>query len=600
MSQLRTDIDSQTRSEQVAAVAGPTPASLNNPEHQLRLLGDVASVLNATADFDAALARIGRSLVPSLADWCLIDCTENDWTFRRARVIHADPSKAKLAEELIERFVTEASAPIGVGHVIRTGRPEVYPDLSDKTQMAGTRDPEHPRILKELGAHSLIIAPIECHGKTQGAITFVSTNPDRPLNQSHLPLISQLTPCIGLALENLQLRQVAQRERAHAEAISLYKDEFLGMISHELRTPLQAILGWTQLLRENKLNRQAAARALESLERNVKSQAQIINDLLDVSHIGTGRLKLDITPIELRPVIQAALDTLRLSVSAKRISLLFTSEPQTPAVINGDAEWLQRVIWNLVSNAIKFTPEGGQISVDLKHDAVSAQIRVTDTGKGIAPEFLPHIFERFRQKDSSTTRSFGGLGIGLTIVRHVTEAHGGTIQAESRGENQGAAFTVRLPVSTQAPAGTTRISGRTTADQPLFFPPTLGGIRVLVVEDETDTRELICMVLEQSGAKITQASNAAEALKIIKKGKQDVLVSDIGMPGEDGYTFIRHVRTLTADQGGRIPALALTAYARTEDRIKALVAGFQMHIPKPVEPDELVLAIGSLATRVVS
>jgi CheY-like chemotaxis protein len=600
MGQLRTETASQHPTPNLVEVTTAHSVERSDAELHLGILSDAAAILNANCDFDTALSRLGRSLVPTLADWCLIDCTENDWTFRRARVLHADPAKAQLAEELKERFVTEASAPIGVGHVIRTGRAEVYGDLSEKTPMAGTRDPEHPRILKELGAHSLIIAPIECHGKTQGAITFVSTNPDRPLKPCHLPHISQLSHCIGLALENAQLRQIAQRERAHAEAISLYKDEFLGMISHELRTPLQAILGWTQLLRENKLNRQAAGRALESLERNVKSQAQIINDLLDVSHIGTGRLKLEIQPIELRPVIQAALDTLKLSIQAKRISLLFTCEPQTPAVINGDGEWVQRVIWNLVSNAIKFTPDGGQISVELKHDSVSAQIRVADTGKGIAPEFLPHIFERFRQKDSSTTRSFGGLGIGLTIVRHITEAHGGTIQAESRGENQGAAFTLRLPISTRRPSGGTRSSVRSTPDQQLFFPPTLSGVRVLIVEDEGDTRDLISLVLEQAGAKITQAPNAAEAFKIVKKGKQDVLVSDIGMPGEDGYSFIRHVRTLTADQGGRIPALALTAYARTEDRIKALAAGFQMHIPKPVEPDELVLAISSLATRVVS
>jgi signal transduction histidine kinase len=578
----------------------PEPADLprNSAEQRhTRLSTDIGVILNGSTDFLTSLGHVARLLTMRLADGCFIDYSEDDWTFRRAAVALANPECNGLVEDLTLRYSTEYSLPLGSGNVLRTGVPEIYPALN-LDSLPGKRDAEFTRITQALGARSLIVAPIESRNRIVGAITLISTQPTRLLGANELAQLTELTPLIGLAIENEVLRHAAQRDRAHAESISLYKDEFLGMISHELRTPLQSIMGWTQLLRENKLNRSATNRALESLERNVKAQAQIINDLLDVSHIGTGQLKLDIKPTELRPVIQTALDNLTLSIKAKRLELNFVCPPHSqPTVVNGDSEWLQRVVWNLISNAIKFTPEGGRIDVELKHEDLSASIRICDTGKGIAAEFLPHIFERFRQKDSSVTRQYGGLGIGLTIVRHITEAHGGSIQAESSGENQGSCFTVRLPLTEQRPASGARISQRT--DQQLFFAPTLNGLRVLVVEDEADTRDLIAMVLEQGGAKVTLSADAAEGFKQIRRGKHDVLVSDIGMPGEDGVSFIRRVRTLSPSQGGRIPALALTAFARAEDRIQALAAGYQMYIPKPVEPDELILSIGSLATRVV-
>lgn len=405
----------------------------------------------------------------------------------------------------------------------------------------------------------------------------------------------------------LQLIQ-EQTARAEAESANRIKDEFLAVLSHELRSPLNPILGWARLLRTQKLNEAKTAQALETIERNAKLQSELIEDLLDVSRILQGKLSLNTAPVDLVTTIQAAIETVRLAAEAKSIEIQTTFPSQIGQVL-GDSNRLQQVVWNLLSNAVKFTPSRGRVEVGLEQIAIEpqdlgiqdqanaqhpqplyAQIRVTDTGKGIHPDFLPHVFEYFRQADSATTRKYGGLGLGLAIVRHLVELHGGIVQADSLGEGLGATFTVRLPLM---PA-----SSPTDAERQSLEPAlSLGGIRILVVDDDTDAREFVGFVLEQAGATVQMAASATEALTALGQSKLDLLLSDIGMPDIDGYMLIRQVRSLPANQGGTIPAIALTAFAGEMNQQQALAAGFQMHLSKPVEPAHLVSMIASLVVR---
>jgi signal transduction histidine kinase len=387
-----------------------------------------------------------------------------------------------------------------------------------------------------------------------------------------------------------------------AEAANLAKDEFLAVVSHELRTPLNAILGWARMLGEGKLDQAMTARALEIIERNAKSQSQLIEDLLDFSRIISGKLRLDVGRVELASVIEAALDVVRPAADARAIRLQAILDPKAGPV-SGDASRLQQVVWNLLSNAIKFTPKGGRVQVRLERVNSHVEMTVSDSGQGIDAEFLPQVFERFRQADTSTTRRHGGLGLGLAITRHLVELHGGTITAESRGEGQGATFTVRLPLMVLS--GLDQFSTAETEQSVLAAEdslrlkdlPRLDGLHVLVVDDERDARELLTMVLTQSGAEVTAVATVADALEKLQRSKPDLLVSDIEMPDEDGYALISKVRSLEKTGGGRLPAIALTAHARFSDRMRALSAGYQMHVPKPVEPAELLIVIANLSNR---
>ncbi|MBA2733744.1 MAG: response regulator [Acidobacteria bacterium] len=391
-----------------------------------------------------------------------------------------------------------------------------------------------------------------------------------------------------------------RRAAEQSQEANRLKDEFLATLSHELRTPLTSILGWTRLLQTNDFDAERSRSALETIERNAWAQNQLIDDLLDVSRIITGKLRLDVSAVELPTVIEAAVDAMRPAAEAKDIRLQMLLDPSAGAV-SGDADRLQQVIWNLLTNAVKFTPKGGRVQVRLERVNSHVEIIVGDTGQGIAPEFLPHVFDRFRQADQSTTRTHGGLGLGLSIVRQLVEQHGGTVHVESEGVGQGTTFTIKLPRlvtfrrrdSDKAERVHPTSGGKITFD----CAPSLEGLRILVVDDEPDTRELIRVVLERCDSIVTTAGSAAEAFAAIAQTPPDVLVCDIGMPEEDGYTLIGKVRALPAEQGGRTPAIALTAYARVEDRVRALMAGFQVHVPKPVEPMELAAVVASLAGR---
>lgn len=411
------------------------------------------------------------------------------------------------------------------------------------------------------------------------------------------------TPIVrGMAHDATERRQALRREkeaRLEAEAASRVKDEFLSTLSHELRTPLTAIMGWSDLLLHDEVEPEKRRQAIETIARNANSQCQLINDLLEVSRIITGKLRLEFVACQLQSVIEAAAESIRPTAEAKGIRLQLSLDPKAGSVF-GDSERLQQVVWNLLSNGVKFTPSGGSVHVSLQRINSHIEIVVSDTGVGITRDFLPHVFDRFRQADGSTTRHYGGLGLGLAIVRHLVEIHGGITYAESAGENQGAKFTVRLPLMVS-----TDFQVDTAPKQPVAAAVTsgerqlsLGGLRVLIVDDEIDARGLLTAMLERCGAEVLAVSSAAEGLQAVESWRPDVLVADIGMPVEDGYGLIKKVRALSKERGGQTPALALTAYARTEDRVRAISEGYQLHLAKPVNRIELATVVASLAHRV--
>ena len=390
-----------------------------------------------------------------------------------------------------------------------------------------------------------------------------------------------------------QLLLRAERARSEAEAANRIKDEFLATLSHELRTPLTSLLGWSSVLREAKREEKILNQGLDAIDRNARIQAQLIDDLLDVSRIVSGKLNLDVRPLDVSSVTRAAINVVRPAADAKNITLDYWAQPGLGA-ISADSARLQQIVWNLLSNAVKFTPHGGKISVQVEQDGSDARVTVQDTGQGIDSEFLPRVFDRFRQADSSTTRSFGGLGLGLAIVRHLVELHGGTVSAHSDGIDRGAIFSATFPLLTDrseplpvANSGEINCSDIRSLD----------GLRVLLVDDEPEARQLISTVIKRTGAEVKACTSAREGLANLMEWKPDVILSDIAMPDEDGYSFISKVRTLSRERGGNTPAAALTAYARDVDRRQALEAGFQMHIAKPIGAGQLVSMIARLAGR---
>jgi signal transduction histidine kinase/ActR/RegA family two-component response regulator len=389
-----------------------------------------------------------------------------------------------------------------------------------------------------------------------------------------------------------QLLLRAERARSEAEAANRIKDEFLATLSHELRTPLTSLLGWSSVLREARRDEKVLNQGLEAIDRNARVQAQLIDDLLDVSRIVSGKLNLEVRPLDITSVTRAAINVVRPAADAKGISLDYWAEPGLGA-ISADSARLHQIIWNLLSNAVKFTPNGGKICIRVEQDGADARVTVKDTGQGIEPEFLPRVFDRFLQADSSTTRSFGGLGLGLAIVRHLVELHGGTVSAQSEGLNKGATFSATFPLLAERA-------------EPFTMPHSephgmenhsLDGLRVLLVDDEAEAREILSTVMTRTGAEVTACHSASEALATLLEWKPDVILSDIAMPDEDGYSFIGKVRSLPREKGGETPAAALSAYARDIDRRQALAAGYQMHIAKPIAATQLVTMVARLAGR---
>ena len=443
------------------------------------------------------------------------------------------------------------------------------------------------------GLRSGFAFPVMFGRETLGVLEFFSDLPRAPdpeLMKSFLGVgsqVGQFMERMRIVRERQALLESEQAARREAEAANHAKDEFLATLSHELRTPLNAIVGWAHLLKTGQLDEGQTARAVEVIDRNAKAQSQIVADVLDVSRIVMGKLRLEVRPVELSTVVEEALETLRPAAAAKEIQL--ESALGSGSRVSGDPDRLQQVVWNLVSNAIKFTPGGGRIRVDLRRVNGHAEVTVEDTGMGIRPDFLPHVFERFRQSDSSSTRAHGGLGLGLALVRHLVELHGGTVIAASRGEGKGATFTVALPLMVAPDAR----EEREAAEAPPAVD--LQGLKVLVVDDDGEARDLVATALRRAGAQVRTAANASEALADVGKHPPEVIVSDLEMPGVDGYQLIQRLRSLDPEHGGTIPAAALTAHARPDEVRRALDAGFQRHVSKPAAPEEIARAVAALA-----
>ena len=439
---------------------------------------------------------------------------------------------------------------------------------------------------------SSMAVPMAVMGRIIGTIEVQSYQPGvyRPEHVTAMGMAANLT---AVAIENVRLLKLERTAREAAEESNRLKDEFLATVSHELRTPLTAILGWSRLLEGGTLDAAVTHQAVETIGRNAKAQAQIIDDILDVSRIITGNLYLDLNPLDVKPIVENAINVVRQTADAKGIRIETQFEP-TPAMISGDANRLQQVVWNLLSNAVKFTNSGGRVCVKVSRVGPAAQISVSDTGQGISKEFLPFVFDRFRQADSTTTRQHGGLGLGLAIARHLVEIHGGTISADSKGEGSGATFTIRLPLI-DATSGTSDF--REASNYKPARPQSLSGLNVLLVDDDSDTLKLMETALTRREANVIAVSSANEAIRAITRKRPDVLVSDIAMPDEDGYGLIEKIRSLERGGPDNIPAVAITAYAKDEDRERALSSGFQIYLAKPVELTELISVVARAARR---
>jgi signal transduction histidine kinase/CheY-like chemotaxis protein len=510
-----------------------------------------------------------------------------------AALLYGEGFQAEVSSSLIECCEKVSNA----GALLLTEEALELPQVSAllealKAQPAWS---ELPLIILTSGGESRLAKLLDLVAAAAGNVTLL----ERPMGRA--TLLRSIHVAVGSRRRQYQVRDLLIQEqvlRREAETANQSKDEFLATVSHELRTPLNAILGWATLLTRGGLDDATVARAIAAIRHNAKVQAQLIEDLLDVSRMISGKLRLNVKAIQLISVIQAAVDSVHPMFEAKGVQLETVLNAASVRIV-GDENRLQQVFWNLLSNAMKFTPKGGRVQIKVERIESQARIIVSDTGEGITPEFLPHVFEPFRQADGSITKGHGGLGLGLAIVSRLVEMHGGAISVMSGGRGQGATFTVSIPIAPvrqtvlAAPIDSTTIA---TSEKAAINTqlPNLTGIRVLAVDDEGDTRAMIREVLEQFGANVLTAGSAEEALEVFPGWKPDVLLFDIGMPREDGNMLIQKVRQLEAKEGRNTPAIALTAYARVEDRMRALAAGYQMFIPKPVEAGELVVTIASL------
>jgi PAS domain S-box-containing protein len=561
-------------------------------------LARAGEALVSSLDYRTTLGTVAQFAVPELADWCSVDILEaGARVSHQVAVAHVDPNKVKFARELGERYPRDPNSSTGVPQVIRSGKSELYAEIPLPLLEAGAQDSEHRRIIRDLRLESAMIVPLRGHARTLGAMTFVYADSGRRYTDADLAFAEDFARRAVMAIENamavksLEEAQVQERAlRREAEIANRGKDEFLATVSHELRTPLNAILGWTMTLRTRNLPPEID-RPLAIIERNAHAQTKLVEDVLDVSRIVSGKLALNLGPTDVSEAVEAAIETVAPAAEAKGITVS-RDVGAGPLIITADAQRLQQVIWNLLTNAVKFTPKGGMVSARVFAVGSDICVRVSDTGEGIRAEVLPLVFEPFQQADSSITRRHGGLGLGLAIVKHIVTAHGGTVRAESEGEGKGASFEVRLPARVVAmavgsPAGL-------ESSRPM---PRLDGLRLLVVDDEDDARTLVGTVLGEQGAEIHLAASASEAIAMLGQIRPDVVVSDIGMPEMDGYALIRAIRALSPASGGRTPAVALTAYARTEDAQLAFAAGFQMHVTKPIEPVQLAIVVANLGGR---
>ena len=568
-------------------------------------LAKAGEALVSSLDYESTLATVARFAVPTLADWCSVELLAPEAkASRQVAVAHVDDNKVRFARELGERYPPDPNAATGVPQVIRTGKSELYAEIPQALLEAGARDADHLRIIRDLQLRSAMVIPLRVRNRTFGAMTFVYAESGRRFSEDDLTFAEDFARRAAMAIENAVSLKETERARAEerflrgeAERASQAKDEFLATVSHELRTPLNAILGWTVMLRRRELPDEVDRSSI--VERNARLQKKLIEDVLDMSRIISGKLALNLGPTNVAEAVSSAVETVIPAAEAKNISFAL-DVPDESLTITADADRLQQVVWNLLSNAVKFTPKGGSVKVRAYRDGSEVHICVSDSGEGIRADVLPRVFEPFQQADASITRRHGGLGLGLAIVKQLTSAHGGTVRAESEGEGKGATFRVSLPARSAVPAIARAVPSAPTvhlAASRTDAGPRLDGLRVLVVDDEADALGLVSDLLRAQGADVYLAASAPEALEKFGAVRPDVVVSDIGMPELDGFALIRKIRALGVEQGGRTPAVALTAYAGAEDARRAFAAGFQMHVAKPVEPSQLTTVVANLGGR---
>jgi PAS domain S-box-containing protein len=551
-----------------------------NAERNAAFLAEATEVLGASIDYDVTLEHLAQLSVRELADWCAIDVVE-EGEIRRVAATHRD-AEAKAEALRTIRAVDSSKVRTGaLQRIIATGEPLMVREIDwDAFVKAYPDEPELMATIRELGTKSYMMMPLPVRGDVLGTITLVSSH--RVFEDEDLQLAKELAHRAAYAIENARLyREAQEANRA--------KDEFLVTLSHELRTPMTATLGWASMIRGHELAPETFKLAIDTIVRSTHAQAKLIDDILDVSRIVSGKLQLNMTPLNVRNVVDAAIDAIRPTVAAKQLELRL-SLADVPAIAVADAARLQQVLWNLLSNAVKFTPAGGTVWVTLDDpDEERVRITVRDSGVGIPRRFLPHVFERFRQADSSTSRSHDGLGLGLAIVKSITEMHGGTIEVDSEGDGRGATFTLTLPLAAPVPL----VAAVTHEAAPLA----LSGVSVLLVEDEDDTRYMLSAALQSFGARVTAVRSVAAAFDSMHAAVPNVVVSDIGMPGEDGFGLMLRLRASENERVRSVPAIALTAYAAPEDRSRIMTSGFDYHLTKPVDPLLVVKTVREAAGR---
>ncbi|MES2962670.1 MAG: PAS domain-containing protein [Bdellovibrionota bacterium] len=559
---------------------------------RLDFLAQASAVLGSSLDLEGTLTNLTKLIVPTMADWCSVQLLQADGTLKQLAVSHSDPAKVKWALEFQAKYPPDPNAPAGPHHVVRTGKSELIAEVDDAMATLGARGPEHRRLIEELGFKSYLCSPIRRRGEIIGALALMTTKEsDRHFSEADLHLTEELCARAGIAVDNAKLYREAQ-------TLNRVKDEFLATLSHELRTPINVIQGHTDLVLAefDELGDEDLKESLLTIQRNTRLQTQIVSDLLDVSSIITG--KISYVPQETSPAdaVNAVVEAIKPTANNKGVTVTAKTEGAKKSIL-ADPTRLHQIIWNLVNNAVKFTPPGGTVVITAENDAGFCTFTVRDDGLGIKREFLPFVFDRFSQADSSMSRKFGGLGLGLSIVKNLAEIHGGTVSVASDGTGKGSTFVVRLPVRTSYSYSVPSLDAASRAQvASIESGSSLENLRILLVEDSLDNRILVTRMLKKAGAEVLEAESAAAAREILKSTRPDIIVSDIGMPDENGLQFMRRFRSEhLEDSAASIPAIALTAYVRPEEIDEALAAGFQAHISKPVTRPLLVNEIAKWA-----
>jgi signal transduction histidine kinase/ActR/RegA family two-component response regulator/PAS domain-containing protein len=570
-------------------------------DHRRVLLAKASEVFAASLALEPTLQGISDLFVPECADWASVYVRGDDDEPRLAATTYADPTKEPELLNLFAKNALEISDSSPCHEALATGRSHIVGDFD----VSPPRDDAAYRgwlsRMRAIKATSFLAVPMTVHGQTIGVLSLGSYTPERALHAEEIPVVEEVARRAAIAIENARLFELAQTERRRADEANRAKDEFLAVVSHELRTPLNAIMGWARMLTTSAVPEERAKKAFAIIERNAVAQAKLIEDLLDISRIITGKLRLELQPVESAAVVRAAIESVAPAADGKGVAITASIDESVGTVV-WDGSRLQQAIWNLLTNAVKFTPKGGEVVVCLARDGAFAVVSVEDNGEGIDPRFVGHAFERFKQADMGSTRRHGGLGLGLSIVRHIAELHGGHVDVASAGKGRGSTFRLTIPLLPQqrskAPALKEPLKAAVDVSPPTSLAPSIRGLQLLVVDDEADARDLLATMLTDCGAVVVTAASAEQALLRFHERRPDVVISDIGMPDHDGYDLLERIRSLPASAGGKVPAVALTAYARPEDRSRALTVGFDEHVTKPAELAELVTVVARVAVGV--